>query len=78
MSIARQRSLSTFPHKQMRGTIEHLLLGNGAENRLCQKYRLFSVGSVQFGYKTVESSELVAAGNVKKGISLCQEDFEFI
>jgi hypothetical protein len=40
-------SLNTFPQKQMRG-IEHLLLGNGAVNRM------FSVGSVQSVYTKVE------------------------
>jgi hypothetical protein len=33
-------SLNTFPQKQTRGTIRHILLGNGVVNRLCQKYRL--------------------------------------
>jgi hypothetical protein len=34
-------SLNTFPQKQTRGTIDDLLLGNGAVNRLCQQYRLY-------------------------------------
>jgi hypothetical protein len=33
-------SLNTFPQKQTRGTIGHLLLGNGAVNRLYQQYRM--------------------------------------
>jgi hypothetical protein len=38
-------SLNKFPQKQTRGTIGHLLLVNGALNRLRQKYRLcFSCG----------------------------------
>jgi hypothetical protein len=33
-------SLNTFPQKQTRGTIGHLLIGKSAVNRLCQQYRL--------------------------------------
>jgi hypothetical protein len=47
-------SLNTSPQKQTRGTIGHLLLGNGAVNRLCQQYRLFSVGSVTRNYRRAQ------------------------
>jgi hypothetical protein len=47
-------SLNTFPRKQTRRTVGALLLDKGAVIRLCQQYRLFSVGSVQSGYKRVE------------------------
>jgi hypothetical protein len=47
-------SLNTFPQKQTHGTIGYLLLENGAVNRLSQQFRMFSVGSVQSGYKRVE------------------------
>jgi hypothetical protein len=47
-------SLNTFQQKQMHGTIGDLLLGNGAVITLCQQYRLFSLGSMQSGYKRPE------------------------
>jgi hypothetical protein len=65
MAIARQRVDKHILTKQTLGTIEDVLLGNGAVNRLWQKCRLFSVGSVQSGYKRGEfrswqfSSEVV-------------------
>jgi hypothetical protein len=36
-------SLNKFPQKQTRQTIRHLLLRNGAVNRLFQQYRMFSM-----------------------------------
>jgi hypothetical protein len=47
------RKVNTFPLKRVT-RIGRPLLSNGAVSRLHQQYRLFSVGSVQSGYKRDE------------------------
>jgi hypothetical protein len=50
--IARQQVGKYIPATHEQATIGRLLLSNDAVNRLHQQYMLFSVRSVQSGYKT--------------------------
>jgi hypothetical protein len=80
-------SLNIFPKKYTRGTIEDLLLGKGAVNRLCQHYRLcFPWGPCKVairessseadscGRRRMRIEEVQSSTTEYKGISLRKED----
>jgi hypothetical protein len=55
--IARQQVGKHIPATHEQATIGRLLLGNGAVNRLRQQCELFSVGSMQIGYKKCSAGQ---------------------